>query len=180
MNEPSRSRRISVNGAIALGVGSMVGAGIFALMGEAAAMAGSAVWLSFLVAGIIALLTGHSFAQLGVRYPSRGGVVEYLVKAYGPGLFSGGCSILFYIAQLIGMAMIALAFGKFSAKLLEPRRSGSAALGTAPGIRSDRHSGCAQPGRRQVRQLRPAAGRPRQPGGPRPLYGRAVDARGRG
>ena len=118
MNEPSRSRRISVNGAIALGVGSMVGAGIFALMGEAAAKAGSAVWLSFLVAGIIALLTGHSFAQLGVRYPSRGGVVEYLVKAYGPGLFSGGCSILFYIAQLIGMAMIALAFGKFSAKLL--------------------------------------------------------------
>lgn len=62
MDEPSRSRRISVNGAIALGVGSMVGAGIFALMGEAAARAGSAVWLSFLVAGIIALLTGHSFA----------------------------------------------------------------------------------------------------------------------
>ena len=118
MSEQNHSKRISVRGAIALGVGSMVGAGIFALMGEAAAKAGSAVWLSFLVAGIIALLTGHSFAQLGVRYPSRGGVVEYLVKAYGPGLFSGGCSILFYIAQLIGMAMIALAFGKFAAKLL--------------------------------------------------------------
>jgi amino acid transporter len=118
MSEQNHGRRISVRGAIALGVGSMVGAGIFALMGEAAAKAGSAVWLSFLVAGIIALLTGHSFAQLGVRYPSRGGVVEYLVKAYGPGLFSGGCSILFYIAQLIGMAMISLAFGKFTAKLL--------------------------------------------------------------
>jgi amino acid transporter len=96
----------------------MVGAGVFALMGEAAVMAGSAVWLSFLAAGIIALLTGHSFAQLGVRYPSRGGVVEYLVRAYGPGWFSGGCSILFYIAQLIGMAMIALAFGKFASRLI--------------------------------------------------------------
>jgi len=74
-------------GAVALGVGSMVGAGIFALMGVAAAKAGSAVWLSFLGAGVIALLTGHSFARLGVRYPSRGGVVEYLVKAYGVGLF---------------------------------------------------------------------------------------------
>jgi amino acid transporter len=96
----------------------MVGAGFFALLGEAAVMAGSAVWLSFLAAGIIALLTGYSFVQLGVRYPSRGGIVEYLVRAYGSGWFSGGCSILFYIAQLIGMSMLALAFGKYAAKLL--------------------------------------------------------------
>ena len=118
MSEQNQARGVSVRGAVALGIGSMVGAGIFALMGEAAAKAGGAVWLSFLVAGIIALLTGHSFAQLGMRYPSRGGVVEYLVKAYGVGRFSGGCSILFYIAQLIGMAMISLAFGRFAAKLL--------------------------------------------------------------
>ena len=108
---------ITVRGAVALGVGSMVGAGIFALLGEAARMAGSAVWAAFLGAGIIALLTGNSFAQLGVRYPSRGGVVEYLVKAYGIGWFSGGSSILFYIAQLIGMSMIALAFGTYFSKL---------------------------------------------------------------
>jgi amino acid transporter len=113
-----KHQTVTVRGAIALGVGSMVGAGIFALMGVAASKAGSAVWLSFLAAGIIALLTGHSFVQLGIRYPSRGGVVEYLVRAYGSGRFSGGCSILFYIAQLIGMAMISLAFGRFAAKLL--------------------------------------------------------------
>jgi len=103
---------------VALGVGSMVGAGIFALLGEAATMAGSAVWVMFLAAGVIALLTGFSFVQLGIRYPARGGIVEYLVRAYGMGTFSGGCSILFYIAQLIGMAMIALAFGKYAAKLI--------------------------------------------------------------
>ena len=118
VSEQRGDRRITTRGAIALGVGSMVGAGIFALMGVAAAKAGSAVWLSFLVAGIIALLTGHSFVQLGIRYPTRGGVVEYLVRAYGSGRFSGGCSILFYIAQLIGMAMISLAFGRFAAKLV--------------------------------------------------------------
>ena len=109
---------ITVRTAVALGIGSMVGAGIFALMGEAAAIAGSAVWLSFLMAGIIALLTGHSFVELGIRYPTRGGIVEYLVRAYGVGLFSGGCSILYYIAQLIGMSMIAMAFGKFASKLI--------------------------------------------------------------
>ena len=108
----------TVRTAIALGIGSMVGAGIFALMGEAAAIAGSAIWLSFLMAGIIALLTGHSFVELGVRYPTRGGIVEYLVRAYGVGIFSGGCSILYYIAQLIGMSMIAMAFGKFASKLI--------------------------------------------------------------
>lgn len=114
----AEQRIITVRTAIALGIGSMVGAGIFALMGEAAAVAGSAVWVSFLMAGIIALLTGHSFVELGVRYPTRGGIVEYLVRAYGVGIFSGGCSILYYIAQLIGMAMIAMAFGKFASKLI--------------------------------------------------------------
>jgi amino acid transporter len=85
----NQNKTVTVRTAIALGVGSMVGAGIFALLGEAAALAGSAVWVSFLVAGIIALLTGYSFVQMGTRFPSRGGVVEYLVQAYGTGLFSG-------------------------------------------------------------------------------------------
>ena len=114
----AEQKTVTVRNAISLGVGSMVGAGIFALLGEAAALAGSAVWLMFLAAGIIALLTGYSFVQLGVRYPTRGGVVEYLVRAYGSGTFSGGCSILFYIAQLIGVAMISLAFGKYAAQLI--------------------------------------------------------------
>lgn len=109
---------ISIPRAVALGVGSMVGAGIFALMGEAAAIAGSAVWFSFLIAGLITALTAYSFVQLGIRYPSRGGVVEYLVQSYGTGRFSGSCSILFYIAQLIGVSMLSLAFGRYFAKLL--------------------------------------------------------------
>ena len=113
-----KRRTMTVRMAVSLGIGSMVGAGIFALMGEAAALAGSAVWFSFLMAGIIALLTGHSFVELGVRYPTRGGIVEYLVRAYGVGIFSGGCSILYYIAQLIGMTMIAMAFGKFATQLI--------------------------------------------------------------
>ena len=70
------------------------------------------------MAGIIALLTAYSFVQMGMRFPSRGGIVEYLVQAYGMGLFSGASSVLYYIAQLIGMSMIALAFGKYMVELL--------------------------------------------------------------
>ena len=57
--------KLTLRGAIFIGIGSMVGAGIFALFGEAGAIAGAAVWVSFLVGGIIALLQGYSFSKLG-------------------------------------------------------------------------------------------------------------------
>jgi amino acid transporter len=66
---------MSVRGAVFLGVGSMVGAGIFALLGEAGTVAGAAVWVSFLLAGIVAGLLGYTAVTLGVRFPSRGGVI---------------------------------------------------------------------------------------------------------
>ena len=70
---------MTVRGAAFLGIGAMVGAGIFALLGEAAAVAGSAVWLSFLLAGIVAALLGYTVVKLGVRYPSSGGLIAYLI-----------------------------------------------------------------------------------------------------
>lgn len=61
----------------ALGIGSMVGAGIFALLGQAALMAGSDVYLSFAIGGVIALLSGYSYARLAARYPSSAGIMDY-------------------------------------------------------------------------------------------------------
>ena len=54
--------------AVFLGVGAMIGAGIFALLGEAGAIALSAVWLSFLIAGLIAALQGYSFTYLAKKH----------------------------------------------------------------------------------------------------------------
>jgi amino acid transporter len=96
----------------------MIGAGIFVLLGQAGAIAGSAVWVSFLVAGTIALLTGYSYGRLGARYPSSGGVVEFLIQGYGIGVFSGAVSVLFYLAQVITISMLAVSFGVYSAPLL--------------------------------------------------------------
>ena len=70
MGEANGRGQIGVFGAAFMGVGAMVGAGTFALLGEAGAIAGSAVWLSFLIAGVIAMLQGYSFAKLGTRYPT--------------------------------------------------------------------------------------------------------------
>src|SRR3954452_14904388 len=81
---------MSVRGAAFLGIGAMVGAGIFALLGEAAVVAGAAVWLSYLLAGIVAALLGYTVVKLGVRYPSSGG----LSPTWSRGSATGGSSAL--------------------------------------------------------------------------------------
>ena len=102
MSEPSRSaKQMSVGGAVFLGVGAMVGAGVFALLGEAGALAGSAVWLSFLFGGIVAGLLGYTVVKLSVRYPSKGGLVSFLERGFGDNRVSGTASWLYYMAGLI-------------------------------------------------------------------------------
>ena len=74
----------------AMGIASMVGAGIFALLGEAGLLAGAASYISFFIGGVVALLSGYSLSKLGARFPSAGGLVEYLTQIYVVNLFSGG------------------------------------------------------------------------------------------
>jgi len=104
--------------AVFLGIGSMVGAGIFVLLGEAGAIAGNLVWVSFLLGGGIALLSGYSLAKLASIYPSRGGIVEYLVQCYGEGIFSGSLSVLFYLSAMVAIAMVAKTFGTYLAMMV--------------------------------------------------------------
>ncbi len=106
--------RLGVLSTAMLGIGSMVGGGIFAILGDVADVAGSAAWVSFLISGLIALVSGYSLARLGVRYPSAGGLVEYLVQGWGEGLLSGALSILLYVSGLVGMALVARAFGTYA------------------------------------------------------------------
>ncbi|MFL5759653.1 MAG: amino acid permease [Thermomicrobiales bacterium] len=85
MDQANGRGQIGMFGAAFMGIGAMVGAGIFALLGEAGAIAGTAVWLSFLIAGAIALLQGYSFVKLGSRHPSQGGRIELLLEGLGIG-----------------------------------------------------------------------------------------------
>lgn len=99
--------------AVSMGVGAMVGAGIFALLGEASAISGSAVYISFIIGGLIALLSGYSFGKLGARYPSSGGIIEYLSQAYGSGFFTGTMGVMLYLAAVVSLSLIAKAFGNY-------------------------------------------------------------------
>jgi amino acid transporter len=112
---PQEKKYLSVRQAAFIGVGAMVGAGIFALLGAAGEVAGAAVWLSFLLAGFVAALQGYSFAKLGARYPSAGGLLEYVAKATGNGHFTGITAWLTYSANAIVTAMVAVSFGSYAA-----------------------------------------------------------------
>jgi amino acid transporter len=109
---------LTVMGATVLGIGSMIGAGIFALLGEAGAIAGAAVWISFLIGGIVAILLGYVCVKLGTRFPSSGGLVTYLIEGFGRGRLVGTACWLGYIAAIVIVtAMVAVSFGGYATSL---------------------------------------------------------------
>jgi amino acid transporter len=115
---PSTGRHISTQQAAFIGVAAMVGAGIFSLLGAAGEVAGAAVWLSFLIAGGIAALQGYSFGKLGARFPSAGGLLEYVNQGFGEGHISTVVAWLTYIANGIVTAMVALSFGSYASSAI--------------------------------------------------------------
>ncbi|MGB7819477.1 MAG: APC family permease [Ornithinibacter sp.] len=112
------SRAIGLWGVVAIGVGGMVGGGIFAVLGLSVQIAGGGAPLAFLIAGAVALLTARSYALLSTSYPSRGGTVTFVNRAFGPGLFSGGINILLWLSYIVMLALYAQAFGSYAASFL--------------------------------------------------------------
>ena len=100
----------------AIGIGAMVGAGIFALIGQAALVAGQKVWLSFLLGGVIALLSGYSFARLSTRYASRNGALGYFNAGFSKPV-AGAFSLIYVLTLLVAVAMVARAFGAYAERL---------------------------------------------------------------
>ncbi len=109
------AKKLTIRQAAFIGVGSMVGAGIFALLGAAGAVAGAAVWVSFLIAGAVAMLQGYSFARFGARYPSGAGLLEYVSRGFGDGHTTGIIAWLLFAANAIITAMVAVSFGSYAA-----------------------------------------------------------------
>ena len=96
--------------AMSIGIGGMIGAGIFSILGVVAQAFGTAMFMSFLIGGVVALLSSYSYAKLGARYPSSGGAVELLVKGFGGGVLSGGINLYMWIGYVIALALYAQGF----------------------------------------------------------------------
>ncbi len=109
-----KSRTIGLFGAIAVGIGGMVGGGIFAVLGEAVSLAHGATAVAFFFAGIVALLTSYSYAKLSVSYQSQGGTVIFIDNAFGNNLLSGAANLMLWLSYLVTISLYAVAFASYA------------------------------------------------------------------
>jgi APA family basic amino acid/polyamine antiporter len=94
------------------GIGVILGAGVYALIGPAAAQAGSALWLAFLLAGVTAGLTAYAYARLSRLAPKNSPEFQYTALAFGPQLgFVSGALML--IADVLAAAAVTIGFGGY-------------------------------------------------------------------
>jgi amino acid transporter len=107
--------QIGMAAAVSIGVGGMIGAGIFSILGVVAHAAGNAMWLAFALGGIVALLSTYSYAKLGAAFPSAGGAVHFLVKGFGDGVLAGGLNLFMWVGYIISLALYATAFSGYAA-----------------------------------------------------------------
>ena len=102
---------------VAIGIGGMVGGGIFAVLGLSVDLTHGGAPIAFLLAGIVAIVTSYSYARLSVAFPSQGGTVAFLDRAFGSGLLTGSANILLWISYIVMLSLYSYAFGSYGASL---------------------------------------------------------------
>lgn len=115
--EQADKNKLSLAEITAIGIGGMIGGGIFAVLGLAIATAGHAVPLTLAGGGVIALLTGLSYAHLGLHFRGDGGSFTYIEKAFGAPLIAGAAGWLLVVGYVGTLALYATAFGDYGATL---------------------------------------------------------------
>ena len=113
------NKKIGLKEAMSIGIGGMVGGGIFAVLGLAVSLAGGGTPVAFLIAGILALITSYSYVKLSMIYPDRGGTVKFINQRFGRTIFSGSINNLLWFSYIIMLALYASAFGSYAPNLLK-------------------------------------------------------------
>ena len=112
------SDKIGLKGAISIGIGGMVGGGIFAVLGLAVSLARGGTPVAFLFAGVIALVTSYSYVKLSSTFPDSGGTVRFINEGFGKSIFAGAINNLLWISYIIMLSLYASAFGSYAPNLL--------------------------------------------------------------
>src|SRR6056297_2482315 len=117
MTEEELAKDLGPLAALTIGIGTMIGAGIFVLPGPAVADAGSLVGAAFVIGGAVALLTAFSVAELGTAMPKSGGMYYYVNHALGP-LFGSIAGWGNWLGLAFASAFYTLGFGEYLATFL--------------------------------------------------------------
>ena len=98
---------------VSYGMGNIVGAGIYVLIGAASGFAGNEIWLSFVIAAIIALFTGLSYAELGSVYPKAASEYAFMGKAYGSRPLSFVIEWTMLMTEIVAASTVSLGFASY-------------------------------------------------------------------
>ena len=119
-----KKNSLTLWGAVSMGTGVMIGAGIFALTGQVAELAREWFPLAFLVAAIVAGFSSYSYVKMSNAWPSAGGIAMFLQKAYGKGTMTGACALLMYFSMVINESLVARTFGTYTLQLFDAGSDG--------------------------------------------------------
>ncbi len=113
MKSDYQENSITLTGAISMGTGVMIGAGIFALTGQIAELAGRWFPLSFVAGAVVTGFSAYSYIKMSNAFPSAGGIAMILQKSYGPGAVAAAASLLMALSMVINESLVARTFGTY-------------------------------------------------------------------
>lgn len=114
-----RKNSLTLVGAVALGTGVMIGAGIFALTGQMAEMTGALFPFAFLSASVAVSFSAYTYVKMSNAYSSAGGIAMYLEKAYGKTLPTAFHALLMYFSMVIAQSFLARTFSSYTLQLFD-------------------------------------------------------------
>ncbi len=107
------SKKISLFEAVSLAVGTMIGAGIFSILGVGAKICGNNLPIAFFISALVSILVGYSYAKLGSKYVSNAGPIEFILRGIGDNSITGALSILMWFSYVISISLFAKAFAGY-------------------------------------------------------------------
>ncbi|MFD2212563.1 APC family permease [Metabacillus endolithicus] len=117
-----KKNSITLVGAVGLGTGVMISAGIFALLGQVAELSGQWFPLIFIIGSIVTGFSSYSYIKMSQEFPSAGGIGMFLVKAYGKGTIATAASLMMAISMIINQSLVARTFGTYTLQLFEGKQ----------------------------------------------------------
>ncbi len=110
----SDQQKLSLAGSVSLGTGVMIGAGIFALVGQVSELAGSLMPVAFASGAVVVGFSAYSYVKYSSTNPSSGGIAMLLKAAYGPGVVAGTFSLFMYVSMVVAQSLLARTFGTYA------------------------------------------------------------------
>lgn len=111
--------KLSLAGSVSLGTGVMIGAGIFALVGQVSELAGTLMPLAFLAGAVVVGFSAYSYIRYSDTNPSSGGIAMLLKAAYGPGVIAGTFSLFMYVSMVVAQSLLGRTFGTYALRPFE-------------------------------------------------------------